>query len=93
MRKLSIWIAAALITVSSCKKDDDSAPAPLEAKTVNEFLGRNIPYRVSPGVFIRVIENGIAVHIAPKPKLSAIDTTKRYIEVIAAVIVQEFDIS
>jgi hypothetical protein len=38
MRKISIWIAAALVvTASSCKKDSDSSPAPLEAKTTNDI--------------------------------------------------------
>jgi hypothetical protein len=38
MRKISILIAAALvITISACDKDDDSSPAPLEAKTVNDI--------------------------------------------------------
>jgi hypothetical protein len=37
MRKISIWIVAALVATSSCKKDDDSTPAPLEAKTVNDI--------------------------------------------------------
>lgn len=40
MRKVSIWIVAALVVaVSSCKKDDDAAPAPLETKTVTDING------------------------------------------------------
>ena len=40
MRKISIWIVAALVVaVSSCKKDDDASAAPLEAKTVNDING------------------------------------------------------
>jgi len=40
MRKVSIWIVAALVVaVSSCKKDDDTSPAPLEAKTVTDING------------------------------------------------------
>ena len=38
MRQISIWIAAALVvTTSACKKDSDSTPAPLEAKTVTDI--------------------------------------------------------
>lgn len=40
MRKLSIWLVAVLVVaVSSCKKDDDATPAPLEAKTVSDVNG------------------------------------------------------
>jgi hypothetical protein len=40
MRKVSIWLVAALvIAVSSCKKDNDSSSAALEAKTVNDING------------------------------------------------------
>ncbi|MBO9199174.1 MULTISPECIES: HmuY family protein [Niastella] len=38
MRHISLWIAAALVvTTSACKKDSDSTPAPLEAKTVTDI--------------------------------------------------------
>jgi hypothetical protein len=38
MRQISLWIAAAfIVTTSACKKDSDSTPAPLEAKTVNDI--------------------------------------------------------
>jgi hypothetical protein len=38
MKKVSIWMTmAAVVMISACNKDDDSPPAPLEAKTVNDL--------------------------------------------------------
>jgi len=66
MRRISIWIAAALVvTTSACKKDSDSSSALLEAKTVNDINsnpadngGYSLYFNLSSGTTVPPSDSG-----------------------------------